>query len=78
MRLKDILTLYVDVIASQHFTKFGGHRLCDSRDITYLILHVTLQDNVIKGSCDSMEGSPSLYVATLPSLVVIAIAVVNI
>ena len=35
----------------------------------YLICHVTLQDHVIKGSTDFMEGSSSLNVTSLPGLV---------
>ena len=57
---------------------FNGQRPCSSRDITYLICHVTLQDHVIKGSCDFMEGSSSLYVTTMLCLVAINIVVVEI
>ena len=35
----------------------------------YLICHVTLTNHLIKGSCDFMEQSSSLYVTTLPGLV---------
>ena len=54
---------------SYHLAKFGGHRHCCSRDITGLMLHVTLQNHVIKGLYEFMEGSFSLYISTLPNLV---------
>ena len=45
---------------------------------TYLICFVTLQDHVIQGFCDYIEGKSSLYVTTLPSLVAIGIVVLEI
>ena len=66
------------LIVGQHIAKFNSHRPCNSRDIMYLICHVTLQDHVIKGSCDFMEGSSSLYVTTLPCLVAVIIVVVEV
>ena len=65
-------------IVNHHLTKFGGLRLFSSRDIENLIFHVALQDLVIKGPCDFMERSSSFYILTLPSVVVIAIVVVDI
>ena len=62
---------------THHITKLNGHRPCISRDITYLICHVNLQDHMIKGSCDFIEGSSSLYVTTLPGLVGTSIVVVG-
>ena len=38
--------------------------------------NVTLQDHVIKGSCEFMKGSSSLYVTTLSGLLAIGIEVV--
>ena len=35
-----------------HLAKFGGHRYCSSRDITFLVCHVIKQGHVIKGSGD--------------------------
>ena len=58
--------------------KFSDHKLCNSRDITDLIFHVTLYHHVIKEPCDLMEGNSSLYKPTLPSLVAIGIVVVDI
>ena len=55
------------LLITHHFAKVDGYRACGSRDITYLIFHVTLQDHVIKGSCDFMEGSSSLYATTARS-----------
>ena len=43
-----------------------------------MICHVILQDHVIKGSCDFIEGSSSLYVTALLSLVPVVIVVVEI
>ena len=42
---------------------FGDHRRCCSRDITDLTFHMTLQDHVIKWSCEFMEGSSNSYPA---------------
>ena len=58
-------------IVCNHPATFGVRSHCD-RDITYLICHVTLQDHLNKGSCDSME---LLYVTILLGLV--AIDIVN-
>ena len=44
----------------------------------YLIYHVTLQDHVIKRSCDFTKGSSSLHVTILPGLVFIDIVIVDI
>ena len=44
----------------------------------HLICHVTLQENIIKRSCDFMKRNSSLYVTTLPNLVVVVIVVVEI
>ena len=49
-----------------------------SRDITDQIFLVTWQDHLIKGSCNFMGGSSSLHIPTLPSLVTIGTAVVDI
>ena len=58
------------------FAMFIGQRPCGSRDITDLICHVKLQDHLIKGSYDFMEGSSLLYVTIMPSFVTVAIVVV--
>ena len=34
---------------------------CDSKDITDLIFHVTLQDHLVEGHCDFVQESSSLY-----------------
>ena len=41
---------------------FDGHRSCGSRDMTYLICHLTLPDRVIKGSCDFMLYGRNLLI----------------
>ena len=38
---------------------------------------MTLQDHVIKGSGDFMEGKSSLYIPTLPKLIVIDIELMD-
>ena len=71
-------SLEVIVIVVVEITKFVGDRPYCSRDITDLIFHVTLHDHAIKGLCELMEGSSSLYIPTLPSLVARGIVVVDI
>ena len=66
------------LIVSDHFSKFSGHRPCGSRVITHLIFHVILKDHVIKGACQFLKGSSSVYIPTLPSLVALGIVVVDI
>ena len=60
-----------------HSSKFGAHRGCESGDIMVLVCDMILQDHVIKGSCDFMDGRP-WQVTTLPRLVAIGIVVVEI
>ena len=61
------------LIVSHHFPKFCGHRLCGSSNTAPKIVYISLQDHVIKGSGDFMEGNPSLYTPTLPKLIAIDI-----
>ena len=56
---------------------FNGQAACDNRDVTYLICHVSFQDHVITGSCNFLQGSFSLHVTVLPSLVAVVIALVE-
>ena len=51
-------------IVTHHLAKFNSHRSCGSRGMTYLMCHMTLQDHVIKGYCNFMDRSYSLYVTT--------------
>ena len=37
---------------SHYVVKFGERRRCGSGDMMFLICHVVLGDNVIKGSCE--------------------------
>ena len=46
------------------------YRPCGCREITDLIIHVALQDHVVKGPSDIMKGSSSLGIPTVQSLVV--------
>ena len=65
-------------MATHHLAKSNGQRSFGSRDITYIIYQVTLQDHMIKKFCDFIEGSSSLYRTILPSLIAIVIVVVEI
>ena len=58
--------------------KFGDHRHFCSRDITDLMFQVTLEDRLINGLYEFMEGISSLYVPTPSGLVTTDIAVVDI
>ena len=63
---------------SHHSAKFGGHGHCSSRDKKVLFCHVIPQDHVTKRMSKSMGRNLSKKVTTLPSLVAIGIAVVEI
>ena len=54
-----------------------GYWLCARGDLKFLICHVTLQSNVIEGSCNFTSGD-SLHFTTLPSLVAIGVVIVYI
>ena len=54
---------------SHHFAKFRGYKPCGSSDTAARIIYMTLQDYVIKGSGNFMEGNSSLYIPTLPKLI---------
>ena len=49
------------LIVCRHPVKLDGRSCCGSEDIAYLICQVTLQERVIKGSYDFMEGGFLLY-----------------
>ena len=66
------------LILSHHFVKFSGHRPCASGDTSAKIFYVTLQDHVIKGSGDFMEGNSLLHIPTLPKLIAIDIVLMDI
>ena len=51
-----------------HFARFGGSWSSASAEATYLVYHVTLQDNVTDASCDFTSGRSSFYVTALPIL----------
>ena len=57
--------------------KFGGHTHCGSKDTT-LMRYVILQDHVIKGSCDFMGKSQSVWITILPNFVAIGTLIVKI
>ena len=50
---------------------------CGTGDIMVLFCHLISQDHAIKESCDFTGGSFSWYVTKLPTLVIIAIVVVE-
>ena len=58
--------------------KFGDDGHCDSGDITFLICYVTSREHMLKGLCESMRGSLSSKVATLPCLMAIGLVQVEI
>ena len=62
---------------SHHLAMFGGHWSIAIGYVKYLIFHVTSQKYVIEGSSNFMCGSFLWYVTTLPSLLAIGIALVE-
>ena len=58
--------------------KFDGHSHSGSNNIIFLACQVTLQDQVIKGSCDFMGRSQSWQVIIWPRLVAIGTLVLEI
>ena len=48
------------LIVPHHQDKFSGHRACGSSDAAAKMFNVTLQDYVIKGSGDFIEGNTLL------------------
>ena len=56
----------------QQDTMFGGSWFSAKKDKTYLMCHVTTKDHVTEESCDFKRKNSSVYVTTLPNLVVIA------
>ena len=60
---------------SYHSAKLGGHRYCESVDISFFHLS---HDHVIKSSRNFEGWVPPLQVTTLPSFVVINTAEVQI
>ena len=60
-------------ISHHHFTMLEGHLSSARGNIRYWFCNVTSQDDVTEGSYGFMDGSSSLYVTTLSSLVVIGI-----
>ena len=47
-------------------------------DIMCLVCHLVSKDDVVKGSCNFIYGSPSRYFTTLPSLVAVGTVKVGI
>ena len=58
-------------MVNRHLVMFGSHWSNASRNMKYLICHVTSQNHLIEGSITFMSGSSSWYVTTFLSLVVI-------
>ena len=50
------------LIVIHRFPKFSGHSHCGSSDTGAKIFYVVLQNHVIKGSGDFMEGNSSVYI----------------
>ena len=57
--------------------KFCGHRSFCGSDAAVKIVHMTFQDQMIKGSGKFMEGNSSLYVPTLPKLIAMDIVLMD-
>ena len=64
-------------IVSQYPAKFWGSRPCGCSDTAAKIVYMTLQDHMIKGSGDFMEGNSSLYTPSLPKLIAIDILLID-
>ena len=65
-------------LTESHLPMFGGHWPRASKDINYLICHMTPQNHAVDGSCNFLNGCTSWYVTTLPVLVATGIMVVEI
>ena len=63
---------------SHHFATFSSHEPCGSSNAAAKIVYRTLEDLMIKGSGDFMEGKLSLYIPTLPILITIDIVLMDI
>ena len=72
------ITTLPTLVAIDLFVVEIYHRHCGSRDIADLNFHLILQDLLIKGYSDFMEGSSSRYIPTLPRLVAVDIVEVDI
>ena len=46
--------------------------------LSFNMIYVTLQDHLIKGSGDFVEGNSSLYIPTMPKLIIIDIVFMDI
>ena len=62
------------VTVSHHIVMLNVYWSGASGGIKYLKCHANLQNHVIERSSNFMSGSSSSYITTLPSLLVIAIA----
>ena len=78
--LEGCVTLYVEAPCkwADHSGQFNGYGPRGSRDVTYFISYVTLENHKIKCSFDYKEGSSSLCVTTLSNLVAAVIVVMEI
>ena len=65
-------------MVSHHLPIFGHHWSSASGNTKYLIFYVTSQNHLIEGSCKFVNKTSLLSVTTMPSLVAIGIAVIEI
>ena len=65
-------------MVSHYLAIFDDHWSSAGGDIKYLTCHVTFQNHVVEGSSNFISESSSRYITTLPSLVTLAIIVVEI
>ena len=77
-RENKIFSICHAILKDHVFKRFNVHWSYASEDITYLTCHLSLQEHATKRFCDFIEGSSSFYRTTLPSLVGIAIVVIEI
>ena len=61
-----------------HLVYFGVHKSSGSGNRSYLIFHVTSQDNLTQGSCKFMAENSLWYVTTMTDLVTIGIVILEI
>ena len=78
---KEYVALWLDVwllIISHPSVKFDKNKSREGEFKTFFIYHVTLYDHVINRLCELMDNKPALEPTTLPSLVAIGLAEVEI
>ena len=65
-------------MVNHNFAMFGGHWSSASENKEKLLFHLSSQNHLIQGSFNFLSKCSSLFITTLPSLVVFGIVVVRI